>query len=44
MVAVLAEVSAVKEVEPSAEVSVSAARAELSDANVIQVEFSPKAK
>jgi len=44
MVALLAEVSAVKEVEPSAEVSASAARAELPDANVIQVKFSPKAK
>ena len=44
MAALFAEVSAVQEVEPSSEVSVSTACGALPNTNVIQVEFSPKAK
>jgi len=44
MAALFAEVSAVQEVEPSAQSSVPTARIALPETNVIQVEFSPKAK
>ena len=44
MAAAYAEVSAVKEVDRSAEVSVPAACMALPETNVIQVEFSPKSK
>ena len=44
MAAAHAEVSAVKEVDRSAEVSVPAACVALPETNLIQAEFSPKAK
>jgi len=44
MAAKHAEVSSVKEVEPSAQSSVPTACIALPETNVIQVEFSPKAK